>query len=120
MKEIIKTNVTFLIQTLIVVLSIYFLIHVFKPSTTLSYEDRTKLDSLNNRISVLFEKQKKLDTTISLFESEVKIMFDSISKIKQEKIIIRKTYYEEINRVSNFTDIQVDSFFTNKYGFTPR
>lgn len=120
MKEIITANANFLIQTLIVVLSIYFLLHVYKPATTLSYEDRRKLDSLNNRISVLFENQKRLDTTINKFENEVKVMFDSISKIKQEKIIIRKTYYEEINRVSNFTDVQVDSFFTNKYGFTPR
>lgn len=120
MKELIMTNASFLIQTLIVVLSIYFLIHVYKPATSLSHEDRVKLDSLNNRISILFENQKRLDTTINLFEKEVKVMFDSVSRIKQEKIIIRKIYYEEINRVSNFTDVQVDSFFTNKYGFTPR
>lgn len=118
--ELLKTNLDFIIKVIIILSLVYGFFYLTKPTTSLSYEDRKKLDSLNVRMFQLSEQQKKLDSSISLFEGEVEMILDSISKIKQEKIIIRKTYYEEINRVSNFTDGQVDSFFTNRYGFTPR
>lgn len=118
--ELIKKNIDFLIKLVIVVLVVYVFFYFTTPTTSLSYEDRKKLDSLNNRIAILAQQQKKLDSNIILFEKDVHVIMDSISKIKQEKIIIRKTFYEEINRVSNFTDVQVDSFFANRYGFTPR
>lgn len=118
-KDIINNNLNFTIKTLIVLFVIYWFFYFTTPKTTMSDEDRNKVDSLLTRIELLMEKQKKLDENISKFEGNIKIINDSITKIKKEKLIIREIYYEEINRVRNFDDKQLDSFFTTRYGYYP-
>lgn len=118
-KDIINNNLNFTIKTLIVLFVIYWFFYFTTPKTTMSDEDKNKVDSLLTRIELLMEKQKKLDENISKFEGNIKIINDSITKIKKEKLIIREIYYEEINRIRNFDDKQLDSFFTTRYGYYP-
>lgn len=118
-KTIINNNLNFTIKILIVLFVIYWFFYFTTPKTTMSDEDKNKVDSLLNRIELLMDKQKKIDENISKFEGNIKVINDSITKIKKEKLVIREIYYEEINRVRNFNDKQLDSFFTARYGYYP-
>jgi hypothetical protein len=118
-KTIVNNNLNFTIKVLIVLFVIYWFFYFTTPKTTMSDEDRNKVDSLLTRIELLVENQKKLDKSILKFEGDIKVINDSIVKIKKEKLIIREIYYEEINRVRNFDDKQLDSFFTARYGYYP-
>jgi hypothetical protein len=118
-KTIVNNNLNFTIKVLIVLFVIYWFFYFTTPKTTMSDEDKNKVDSLLTRIELLMENQKKLDASILKFEGDIKIINDSIVKIKKEKLVIREIYYEEINRVRNFDDRQLDSFFTARYGYYP-
>jgi hypothetical protein len=118
-KIIVNNNLNFTIKVLIVLFVIYWFFYFKTPKTTLSDEDRNKVDSLLTRIELLIKNQKKLDVSILKFEGDIKVINDSIVKIKKEKLVIREIYYEEINRVRNFDDKQLDSFFTARYGYYP-
>jgi hypothetical protein len=118
--KILTDNLNFLLKTLGFFIILYCFFYFTQPKTSLSIEDRIKLDSINEQIKILSDNQKKFNESVKNFENEIHVLSDSLTKIKNEKIIIRKIYYEEINRVTNFNDKQIDSFFSNKYGFTPR
>lgn len=99
---------------------LYWLIFFLTPKISMSYEEKGKIDSLNNIIKKIYKDQKKLDSSINNINLEIKLVDKTINDIKGQKTIIREIYHEEINRVSNYSDTQLDSFFTNRYGYRPR
>ena len=38
-----------------------------------------------------------------------------VIRIKKDKIKVAKKYHEEIKRVDNYTGLELDSFFANRY-----
>lgn len=86
----------------------------------MSYEEKGKIDSLNNIIKEIYKDQKRLDSNINNINLEIKLVDETINDIKGQKIIIREIYHEEINRVTKYSNAQLDSFFTNRYGYSPR
>ena len=94
---------------------IYWIIFFLTPNVKMSIKDREKIDSLNKIIKDIYTDQKKLDSSISQFTKEVDKIDNNIATIKSQKTIIKEIYHEEINRVSNYNDVQLDSFFANKY-----
>jgi hypothetical protein len=96
---------------------IYWIIFFLTPNVKMSIKDREKIDSLNKIIKDIYTDQKKLDSSISQFTKEVDKIDNNIATIKSQKTIIKEIYHEEINRVSNYNDVQLDSFFANRYGY---
>jgi len=82
----------------------------------MSLGEKTKIDSLNKMMKELIKEQNKLDSTIILYNKEINDLDKNISSIKGQKTIIKEIYHDEINRVVNYNDAQLDSFFTNRYG----
>ena len=78
-----------------------------------------KIDSLNNVIDRVEKEQIRLDTNISHYNQEMVKVDNNIEKIKSEKTIINNIYHEKINDVNNYTNDELDSFFTVRYGYIP-
>lgn len=121
LNELLSENLNFIIRVILVLVCIFAFTYFITPKVGLTDSDKSKLDSLANRIETLTKEQQQINSNILEFESKVKIISDSIGKIKNEKIIIRKIYHEKIISVVNFNDAQIDSFFAEKYGrYYPR
>lgn len=80
----------------------YWITFVLTPTMEMSVDEKQKIDSLNTLIKEMYAEQEKLDDK-------------SIDKIKGQKIIIKEKYHEKINRASNFTEPELDSFFSDRY-----
>jgi hypothetical protein len=119
-KFFLEGYIEFIIKLIISFFILYWFLYFLTPKTKLSEEDSAKIEILDKKIDTLLEKQKKLDSIILVSESNIDSINIIISKIKQQKIIIREIYHEEINRVAQYNDAAIDSFFTKRYGYYPR
>jgi vacuolar-type H+-ATPase subunit I/STV1 len=95
---------------------LYWVIFVLTPVITMPDKEKSKIDSLNNMIKDIYKDQNKLDSSIVNFNSQISSVDSHISEIKNKKTIIKEIYHEQINRVDNYTDYELDSFFTVRYG----
>lgn len=93
----------------------YWITFVLTPTIEMSENEKQKIDSLNILIKEMYAEQEKLDDKIDNINNEIKDVDNSIDKIKGQKIIIKETYHEKINRASNFTEPELDSFFSDRY-----
>lgn len=78
---------------------------------------KEKLDNIQATINQLNENQKKLNTEILGFKNQMVEVENKISEVENQKIIIKEIYHEKINTVNNYNDRQLDSFFTERYGY---
>lgn len=86
-----------------------------KPQMPADY--KAAIDSLTKANALLIEKQNQLDSTIRVYESEVKAIDTKISNIKEKTTIIKEYYHEISQQTSHYNAAQVDSFFKSKYGY---
>lgn len=93
----------------------YWVIFVITPSVTMSNKEKTQIDSLNVVIQGLHKENLKLDSTVLNLNNEIKLVDKQIEKLKNKKVTIKKEYHEKITRVDNYTDSELDSFFSDRY-----
>ena len=98
----------------------YWLIFILTPNIQMSSQEKNKIYSLNIMMKELSKEQKKIDSSIIIFNKDIEKVDNNISTIKNQKIIIKEIYHDQINRVVNYNDAQIDSFFTNRYGYNPK
>lgn len=104
-----------IIGLLIGLFILYWVIYITTPKKQMSGVDKYKIELIDNKIDEINKSQRKLDSTINLLNKELVSLNKTISTIKKEKIIVKKVYDEKINRVDGLNDVQLDSFFTNRY-----
>ena len=112
----IKSNFWTILKILLVIFLVYWLMFVLTPSVKMSAESKAKIDSLNANIIKYEDKNKKIDTMISVYNTEIRKIENMISNIKQEKTIIKEFYHETIISIDTFSRSQIDSFFAKRYG----
>jgi peptidoglycan hydrolase CwlO-like protein len=100
--------------TLSLLLIGWFAFRVFNPST-MSDEDKSKIDSAKNIIEEKKKEQVIIEEKIEDINEEIENIDENISKIKTNKEKIGKKYHEEITRVNSYTDPELDSFFSDRY-----
>jgi len=93
----------------------YWMIFILTPRVGMSPEDKAKIDSLNLIIHNMYKEQELLDDKIDAINKEIGEVDNSIGKIKNQKTIVKEIYHEKINSVSNFTEPELDSFFSDRY-----
>lgn len=93
----------------------YWITFVLTPTIEMSENEKQKIDSLNTLIKEIHTEQEKLDDKIDNINKKIKDVDISIDKVKRQKVIIKETYHEKINRVSNFTEPEIDSFLSERY-----
>jgi predicted PurR-regulated permease PerM len=94
---------------------VYWLIFVLTPKTKISIDNQNKIDSLNILILNIQKSQEILDNKIDLIDSDINKVDKDIKNIKDQKTIVKENYHEKIINVVNFTETELDSFFTNRY-----
>ena len=94
---------------------LYWVIFFITPSVTMSNKEKSQIDSLNVVIQGLYKENLKLDSTVLNLNNEIKLVDKQIEEIKNKKVIIKKEYHEKITRVDNYTEPELDSFFSDRY-----
>jgi septal ring factor EnvC (AmiA/AmiB activator) len=94
---------------------LYWVIFILTPKSTMLSEDRKKIESLNKEIKEIYKEQDKLETQITDINQDIKKIETKVTKIKKDKTKVANEYHEEIKRVDNYTEPELDSFFTNRY-----
>lgn len=78
---------------------------------------KATIDSLTNVNKQLIEHQRQIDSTISVYETEVDKVDYELDHIKEKTTIIREFYHEEGKKADKYTPTQVDSFFKSRYNY---
>lgn len=99
---------------------VYWLLFFLTPKVRMAAESKQSIDSLNVKIKEIEKKQDSLSNSILEYKEEINLLDEHITTIKSQKTIIKEIYHEEIKRVNNYTDHELDSFFTVRYGYYPR
>ena len=94
----------------------YWFSAIFSPKLDGIDTFKNKIDSIDNKIVLLREQQKQVDENISELKGEVFEVESTIGSIKNQKVIIKEYYENKINSVDKFTNDELDSFFSNRYG----
>jgi hypothetical protein len=114
-ENFIKANYKTILKGLVVLFILYWIIYVLTPTMKMSVQEKQKIDYLNILVKEIYKNQQKLDSSIVVYNKKIDEVDNHIYKIKGQKTIIKEIYYEEINRVDNYTDNNIDSFFANRY-----
>jgi len=96
---------------------LYGLIYVFTPKPQMPTEYKAIIDSLTVANKELEAKQLKIDSSIQVYETEVKAIDFQVDHIKEKTTIIREFYHEQSAAASGYTPTQVDSFFKARYNY---
>lgn len=94
---------------------LYWMMFVLTPTMNMSIEEKAKIDSLNVLIMEMNKNQQILDDKIDGINEEIVEVDKGIDKIKGQKTIVKEIYHEKINRAGNFTEPELDSFFSDRY-----
>lgn len=116
--KLIKDNSKFLGQLVFSLFILYWFFYFMTPKIELSESDSEKLKDLDSKIESLVEEQRKVDKNISMYNGELDIIQDSILKLKKQRDIIQNFYDEKNDVIVKFDDLQLDSFFTERYGYS--
>lgn len=111
----ITKNYKTLLMVLFGLFIFYWMVFILTPKVGMSPEDKAKIDSLNVVINNMYKEQELLDDKIDNINKEINEVDNNINKIKKQKTIVKEVYHEKINRVSNFTEPELDSFFSDRY-----
>jgi len=94
----------------------YWFSTIFSPKLEGMDTFKNKIDSIDNKIVFLREQQKQVDENISELKGEVLQVESIIGSVKNQKVIIKEYYENKINSVDKFTNDELDSFFSSRYG----
>lgn len=112
-----KSNYKFLIYAGLGLFLLYWILFILTPKIEMSAESKQAIDSLNTHIQVIEDAQKELDGKIEEYGQEINQVENRIAEIKSQKTTIKEIYHERISSVNSYSDQQLDSFFTERYGY---
>lgn len=112
-----KENFVSILKVLFGLFILYYIIYFLTPNVKISVEQKNKLDSLNVVMKQLHDDNLLLENKLDNFELQVQEVDYNIEKIKGEKIIIKEIYHEKISNVDKLSVPELDSFFSNRYGY---
>jgi hypothetical protein len=96
---------------------LYGIIWVATRKPQIPADIKATIDSLTNINKALIEHQKQIDSTIHVYEAEVKQVDNQIDNIKEKTTIIKEYYHEQSQQVNNYTPTELDSFFKARYNY---
>ena len=114
-KDFLVKHYKLLLKILVGVFVFYWLLFILTPAIKMSAKEKETIDSLNVVIRDLYKEQLKLDSSIELSNKKIDSVDTDINKIKGQKTVIKEIYHEEINRAGNYTEPELDSFFSARY-----
>lgn len=107
-------------QILYVIVGLFVLYGVIWISTRkpqMPVEYKAAIDSLTKANAALAAEQKKLDSAIHSYETQVENVDKEIHNIKEKTTVIKEYHHEIIQQVDHYDASQVDSFFKSRYNY---
>lgn len=117
-RKILIENSKFIVQLGFSLFVLYWFFYFMTPKINLSDVDSQKLKDLDKKMGILIAEQEDVDKNITKFNEELFVLEDSILQLKKQRGIIQNIYEEKDRIINNFDDIQLDSFFTERYGYS--
>jgi hypothetical protein len=96
---------------------LYGIIWITTRKPQMPAEYKAAIDSLNKANAILAAEQKKLDSTITTYETKVDEVDIQIDNIKEKTTIVKEYHHEVIQQVNHYDATQVDSFFKSRYNY---
>ena len=115
--QINKTILKYVGLAVLGLIVLYALIWILTPKSVMPQEFRAKLDSLTAVNQALLTGQKRLDSSIQIYEASIAKMDSQIVHTKQKETIIKEIYHEKIERINAFDPHEIDSFFKARYSY---
>jgi hypothetical protein len=112
-----KSKWRYILYGICILAVLYGAMYLFTPKPQMPVEYKAVIDSLTVANSELEAKQIKIDSSIQVFETEVKILDLQVDNIKEQTTIIREFYHEKSTAASNYNPTQIDSFFKARYNY---
>ena len=112
-----KTNNKIILNVVIGTLLICILIYLAIPKSSMPADLKASIDSLTTQNRKLIEHQKRMDSAISAYQSQVNQIDNHISHIKSQTTIVNKYYNDLGQQVDQYKPTQVDSFFKSRYNY---
>ena len=113
--NLIKENYKTIIKVIVGLFILYWVIYVLTPKMEMSNVEKQKMDSINVVIKNIYKDQQRIDSNIIINNKKIEEVDNHINDIKGQKTIIKERYDKEIIRVDNYSNSDIDSFFTNRY-----
>jgi hypothetical protein len=113
--NLIKENYKTIIKVIVGLFILYWVLYVLTPKMEMSNVEKQKIDLINIGIEKIYKDQQRIDSNVILNNKKIEEIDVNINNIKGQKTIIKERYDKEIIRVDNYSDSDIDSFFTNRY-----
>jgi hypothetical protein len=106
-----------ILYIIIALFALYGIIWITTRKSQMPSNLQATIDSLTNANKVLIEHQKQIDSTIRLYETEVRQIDYAIDHIKEKTTIVKEYYHDISQQVEHYDATQVDSFFKTRYNY---
>lgn len=106
-----------ILYTIVGLFVLYGIIWIATRKPQMPADLKATIDSLTNANKVLVERQKQIDSTIQVYETEVNKVDYQIDHIKTQTTIVNKYYNDLGQQVDSYKPTQVDSFFKQRYSY---
>lgn len=115
--KFISNNFLVFVNFSFVIFIVFWLLFFITPKFKEYKIDQEKIELLREEIRKIRDLQYKTDTNIVIFNEKISKIDSNIIKIRDKKTIIEKIEYETNTNISTYNNSQIDSFFSNRYGY---
>ena len=115
--EFIKKYWKYVVGVILTIGVLYLIIYLATPKPEMSELDKYKLEQLDKDINLIIENQKKLDKQIEGYKNELSQIDSTISKVKNQKIIVKEYYKEQGEKITEMKPSEIDKLFHDRYKY---
>ena len=115
--EFIKKYWKYVVGVILTISVLYLIIYLATPKPEMSELDKYKLEQLDKNINLIIENQKKLDKQIEGYKNELSQIDSTISKVKNQKIIVKEYYKEQGEKITEMKPSEIDKLFHDRYKY---
>ena len=115
--ELVKKYWKYVVGVILTIGVLYLIIYLATPKPEMSELDKYKLEQLDKNINLIIENQKKLDKQIEGYKNELSQIDSTISKVKNQKIIVKEYYKEQGEKITEMKPSEIDKLFHDRYKY---
>ena len=115
--EFIKKYWKYVVGVILTIGVLYLIVYLATPKPKMSELDKYKLEQLDKNINLIIENQKKLDKQIEGYKNELSQIDSTISKVKNQKIIVKEYYKEQGEKITEMKPSEIDKLFHDRYKY---
>lgn len=115
--EFVKKYWKYVVGVILTIGVLYLIIYLATPKPEMSELDKYKLEQLDKDINLIIENQKKLNKQIEGYKNELSHIDSTISKVKNQKTIVKEYYKEQGEKITEMKPSEIDKLFHDKYKY---